>query len=96
MCKYILINPQTITNIAAIYVYYVRYNQKPLFPVTFKPHFPKKNPAKQALSIFCNNPQNALHPCCNFFVFLWPHTCQEMLALFVIAYFNVMIELARL
>ena len=31
MCKYNLINPQTITNIVAIYVYYhdyVHYNQK--------------------------------------------------------------------
>ena len=63
----------------------MRYNQN-LFSVTFKPHFPKKkkNPAKQALSIFCNSLQYALHPCCNF-LFLFGLTnarkCERSLSL---------------
>ena len=39
MCKYNLINTQTITNIVAIYVYYhdyVRYNQKLLVSHIFQ------------------------------------------------------------
>ena len=70
----------------------MRYNQN-LFSVTFKPHFQKKkkNPAKQALSIFCNSLQYALHPCCNF-LFLFGLTnarkCERSLSLRTFTVFN--------
>ena len=66
MCKYNLIKRPNNNNIY-IYMYIMcGINRNSLFPVTFKPHFAKKNPTKQALSVSCSCPQYALHPCCNF------------------------------
>ena len=72
MCKYILIKPSNNNkHCGNTYMYYVRYNQKLLVFRNFQaPLSKKKNPARQALSIFCNSPQYALHPCC-IFLFLF-------------------------
>ena len=47
--------------------------------------FLKRNPAEQALSIFCNSLLSSVRisSMLQFFVSPWPHKCQEMWALFV-------------
>ena len=75
MCKYDLIKPQTITNIAAICILCavihitVWLTKSSLFPVTVKPRFPKKS--RKAVTFhffffFFNSSQYALHPWFNF------------------------------
>ena len=61
MCKYNLINPPNNNKhcgnicISSIMIM-CGITRNSLFLTSFKPHFPKKNPAKQTLSIFCKCP----------------------------------------
>ena len=67
MWKYILIKPPNEKKTLRQYMLSCAVlPETPCFPQLSSPTFLRKNPAKQALSIFCNSPQWALHPCCNF------------------------------